>query len=241
MQAILNQMKFQSALNGNSNTYALRGIVTNFNAETWKISVTFYPLTDDSGYTAGTAEIPLASSWVGNGWGLYLAPALDTQVLVLFEDSNYQVPIGALFNFDSNNNPLQGVQSGEAWLVHETGSLIKLTNDGKITINGNTEIDITTPILNITTTGAVNINTQTIATIQATESINLIAPIVNVSNDLSITNDFSANHGETTMIDGVFTAVTLNASNDVTANSVSLHNHVHSGVTGGSDDTGPPT
>lgn len=241
MQAIFNQMKFQSAIAGNSNAYALRGIVTNFNSQTWKVEVTFYPLSDDDGFTASTTEIPLASSWVGNGWGLYLAPAVNTQVMVLFEDGNYQIPIAALFNFDSNNNPIQGIASGECWLVHQSGSFLKLNNDGKLLINGNTEIDITAPTLNIITTGAININAGTIATIQATAEINLQAPIVSVSENLVVTNNLSANSGQTTMEAGVFNTVAMNASSDVTAAGVSLKTHVHGGVTTGGSNTSPPT
>jgi hypothetical protein len=225
MQAILNQMKFQAALNGNSSVTALRGLVTGFNPQAWKITVTFYPLTDEDGYAAGTVEIPLASTWVGNGWGAYFAPALNTQVTILFENSDYQIPIGMLFNFDSDNNPLQGVQSGEAWLAHQSGSVIKLTNDGNVSVVAE---------------NALNLQGETVNII-ATQEINLQAPVVNASQDMVVTNNLSANDGQATMEDGVFNAVTLNASNDVTAASVSLHGHVHGGVTGGSDSTEPPT
>lgn len=233
-------MRYNAATTNNTTLVAKTGEVVGFNPQTWSISVIFYPLTSDDGYDAGAVEVPLQSSWVGNGWGLYCAPALGTEVTVLFANGNLQEPIGLGFIFSGQVNPAQGIQSEECWLVHQSGSLIKLTNDGKITINGNTEIDLTAPQINITTTGAVNVTSGTIATIQAATAINLNAPVVNVSQDIVIANDLSANNGQITMNSGVFNAVTLNATNDVTAAGVSLHNHVHSGVTSGGDDSGPP-
>jgi phage baseplate assembly protein V len=235
MQAILNQMKFQAALTGNSNINALRGLVTNFNPQTWKITVTFYPLTDENGYAAGTVEIPLASTWLGNGWGAYFAPALDTQVTILFENSDYQIPIGMLFNFDSVNNPLQGIQSGEMWLVHQSGSLIKLTNDGNVTINGNIEIDLTAPTVNITTTANVNINASS-------GVINFNTPQANFTGNVSIDGTLDADNGSLTMSGGnLSTTGSIQATGDVTGGSISLEGHVHGGVTSGGSNTDPPT
>lgn len=238
---LTNRMRYNAATTANTTLVAKMGEITGFNPQTWSVNVTFYPLSSDDGNDAGAVEVPLTASWVGNGWGLYCAPALGTEVTVLFANGDLQEPIGLGFIFSGQVNPAQGIQSEECWLIHQSGSLIKLTNDGKLTINGNTEIDITAPEINITTTGAVNVTSGTIATIQAATAINLDAPIVNVSQDIVIANDLSANNGQITMTGGVFNADTLIASNDVTAAGVSLHNHVHSGVTGGSDDTGPPT
>jgi phage baseplate assembly protein V len=203
---------------------AKTGEVTGFNPQSWSINVTFYPLSSDDGNDAGAVEVPLQSSWVGNGWGLYCAPALGTQVTVLFENGNLQLPIGLGFIFSGEVNPIQSVQSGECWLVHSSGSLIKLTNDGNLTVFTQNALNLQGDTVNIT----------------ATEEINLQAPVVNVSQDIVIANNLSANNGQTTMENGEFNATTLIASNDVSANGISLKTHPHSGVTAGSDNSGPP-
>jgi phage baseplate assembly protein V len=236
-----NKAKYEASVTSNTTIVAKKGIVTGFNPGAWTIDVLFYPLTSEDGNDAGAVQVPLASSWVGNGWGLYCAPPENIEAVVLYESGDLQIPIGINFIFSGETQPIQGVSSGEAWLVHQSGSFIKLNNDGKLLINGNTEIDITTPTLNVTTTGAININAGTIATIQATAEINLQAPVVNVSENLVITNNLSANNGQTTMDDGVFNAKAVHAQEDVTAAGISLDSHVHSGVQNGSGSTNPPT
>ena len=43
--------------------------------------------------------------------------------------------------FNDDYRPL-AVPSGELWLVHQSGAYLKLTNDGKVSINAAAEIDI---------------------------------------------------------------------------------------------------
>lgn len=234
-----NKNKYDASCVGNTNFVAMRGIVQSFDPQSWTVTILFYSAGDDEN-PPGAVQVPLSSQWLGNGWGLYCAPAEGTEVVVTFMNGDLQQPVSMGFVFNNQFQPLQGIQSQECWLAHSSGSLIKLTNDGKITINGNTEIDITTPTLNITTTGAININAGTIATIQAAQSIALEAPIVTVSNDLTITNNLTANNGATTMDNGVFTTNTLVATTEVTAASISLTTHVHGGVQSGGSNTSPP-
>lgn len=81
-----------------------------------------------------TGWLPLASSVVGGGWGLVHVPPVGTQVFCMPDagDDNSYVVVGATWS--TGARPPAGVLQGELWLVHSTGSKIKLTNDGKITI-----------------------------------------------------------------------------------------------------------
>lgn len=236
-----NKYKQLASCVGNNSFVVKSGFIQSFNPDDWTITVFFPESFEDDDTQAGAVNIPLSSQWLGNGWGLYCAPQEGTEVVITFRDANLQDPVSIAYCFNNQFLPIQGIQSQECWLVHSSGSLIRLTNDGKISINGNTEVDMTTPILNITTTGAININAGTIATIQAATSIDLDAPIINVSNDLNITNNLIANNGETTMEDGIFTTNTLIAQNKVEAAGISLTDHVHGGVQSGSSETDPPS
>lgn len=75
--------------------------------------------------------LPVASAWVGNGWGLACPPSPGDQVLVIWQegDAEHGIVVGRLW---SSNVPAPVAASGEIWLVHKSGSFLKLLNDGSI-------------------------------------------------------------------------------------------------------------
>jgi phage baseplate assembly protein V len=95
---------------------------------------------DPSAYTAKvklqpdgvlTSWLPIASAWIGAGWGLVCPPNVGDQVIVAPHDGDADnlVIIGRVYS--QAQMPPAGI-SGEFWLVHKTGSFLKLTNDGNI-------------------------------------------------------------------------------------------------------------
>jgi phage baseplate assembly protein gpV len=80
-----------------------------------------------------TDWIPLKSAFVGNGWGLFLAPSIGDAVEVDFQEGDAGVGSAGWRFFNNADRPLN-VPTGEAWLVHKSGSFVKLTTDGKITL-----------------------------------------------------------------------------------------------------------
>lgn len=78
--------------------------------------------------------LPVASIWIGNGWGLFTPPNVGDLVTVEF--INGDIGAGTVTSrFWNVNEPTLPVPSGECWLVHAKGQFIKLTNDGKLTLN----------------------------------------------------------------------------------------------------------
>ncbi len=75
--------------------------------------------------------LPLLSSWVGIGWGFCCPPSPGDQVLVLPHDGDPEngVVIGGIWH--DNGAPPQ-TPSGELWMVHSSGSFLKLKSDGSI-------------------------------------------------------------------------------------------------------------
>ncbi len=75
--------------------------------------------------------LPLITPWVGNGWGLVCPPSPGDQVLVIWQegDSEHGIVVGRLW---SNSVTAPSAPVGEFWLVHQSGSFIKLQNDGSI-------------------------------------------------------------------------------------------------------------
>lgn len=168
MDALLNLVR-REALRALATSAPLRlGTIADYDASSYSVKVTLQPDGQSTGW------LPLASPWVGNGWGLFLAPAIGEQVIVDFQEANHEAGIAMLRLYDRRNRPLN-VPSTEAWLVDARGSFIKLTVDGKLLLNGNTEIDMTAPTLHITTTGDANLVVG--GNVNATITGNLIAQI----------------------------------------------------------------
>lgn len=75
--------------------------------------------------------LPIASAWVGSGWGMACLPSPGDQVLVLSQEGNAEHGI-VVARLWSSARPPPPAPVGEFWLVHQSGSFIKLHNDGSI-------------------------------------------------------------------------------------------------------------
>ena len=75
--------------------------------------------------------LPIASMWVGSGWGVACPPMPGDQVVVIWQegDSEHGIIVSRIW---SAVTPPPQAPSGEFWLVHATGSFLKLRNDGTI-------------------------------------------------------------------------------------------------------------
>jgi phage baseplate assembly protein V len=83
--------------------------------------------------------LPIVSHWVGNGWGMVCPPSPGDQVLLVPQEGDIEqgIIIGRVFSAKQTPPPAPG---GEFWLVHETGSFLKLCNDGTIRIGGDLHV-----------------------------------------------------------------------------------------------------
>ncbi|MBW9334599.1 baseplate assembly protein [Herbaspirillum sp. RU 5E] len=135
-----------------SNTEAKprKGIVSSYNPDTYSVKVRIQPDNDETGW------LSLAAAAVGNDWGVIFAPSIGDQVDVHFEEGNANSGFVCSRFFDDQDRPM-AVPSGEFWMVHKTGSFLKFTSDGKISVNGAAEIDVTSPVVNIVASGAANV------------------------------------------------------------------------------------
>ncbi|MDW9244480.1 phage-related baseplate assembly family protein [Burkholderia cepacia] len=104
------------------------GEITAYDPNKYAVKVKMWPDTQES-----LGWIPLASPWIGNGWGLVGGPSIGDQVKIAFdrEDQDAGVVVGRMFN-DVDQPP--AVPSGEFWIVHKSGSLVKFHNDGTVEI-----------------------------------------------------------------------------------------------------------
>ncbi|UQV43454.1 hypothetical protein KIV45_15920 [Janthinobacterium lividum] len=146
------------------------GIVRSYDPVKYAVRLELQPQGNMTGW------IPLLTPWVGNGWGMFCPPTIGDLVEVTFLNGDINSGVAGLRAFNDQDLPLP-VPSGEFWLVHAAGALLKLNNDGKVLINSQIEIDATAPTVQITAAGAVNIVAAT-ASVTATTSASVTAPSI---------------------------------------------------------------
>ncbi len=133
MESFLNALKAQAAAMDQSVGQARFGLVTSVDPRNATARVRLQPEGVLSGW------LPVLSPFVGAGWGLACPPVPGDQVLVIAQegDAEHGVIIGRAFS-DSARAP--EAAAGEFWLVHNSGSFIKLMNDGTVQVKGDLHV-----------------------------------------------------------------------------------------------------
>lgn len=104
-----------------------KGTITSYDPGNHSVKVLIQP----DGFETGWIQLDALA--VGNGWGLLSGPQIGDEVSVSFDmgDPNLGSITGRHFN---DTAPPPAVPSGETWLVHRSGSLLKFHNDGTVEI-----------------------------------------------------------------------------------------------------------
>jgi hypothetical protein len=155
-QSITNLMRREATRVAGQKSLSRAAIVTSYDPNHYAAKVLIQPENYETGF------LPIATPWVGPGWGMFCPPSPGDVVDVHFQEGSRDAAFVAL-RFYGNAAPPLSVPSGEFWLVHKSGSYVKLLNDGTVHINaagkviGNaTEWDLTGNLVvtgNITATG----------------------------------------------------------------------------------------
>lgn len=143
----LNTMRMQANMASNDRAPTQLGIVTSVDTAAYLVTVQIHVATPDEP-AMQTGWIPIVSPWVGNGWGLVCPPSQGDLVEVQYQEASLQNPICCNRLFPAGPTA-PNAQSGEFYLVHQSGSFLKFTNDGKVSLSSGAEIDIAAPIINI--------------------------------------------------------------------------------------------
>lgn len=133
MERILNLIKQQAGALDQSGGQPRFGTVQSVNPAMATARVTLQP----EGVLTGW--LPILSLWTGAGWGMCCPPSPGDQVLVVAQegDAEHSVIVGCAY---SNTHQSPNAPVGELWLVHKTGSFIKLQNDGTIRMQGDLHV-----------------------------------------------------------------------------------------------------
>ncbi|AVF41498.1 baseplate assembly protein [Pandoraea apista] len=163
--ALANAMRGMAQLNSDMRSQTRDGTISGYDPSAHAVKVLLQPEETETGW------IQLAAAAVGAGWGVVFAPSIGDAVQVDFILGNAEAPkaVACFFNDVDRAMP---VPSGEYWMVHKSGAFMKMTNDGKVAINSQIEVDVTAPTVMIQATGNVNV--------QAGGQANVIAPAINL-------------------------------------------------------------
>lgn len=113
------------------------GIVTSADPNAYAVKVRLQPEDVLSGW------LPVTAEWTGSGWGDFCLPLPGDQVRVSFQegDSGAGIVVGKVYS--DEQRPPTGALAGERWLMHQSGSLIRLRNNGNVEIVGAADLPVT--------------------------------------------------------------------------------------------------
>lgn len=132
MEALLNVMRREAMRSADAMVARSRvGIVDGYNPELHAVRVRIQPEDVLTGW------MPIATAMAGSGWGVMAPPSPGDQMLVHFQEGAGDTPIACGVMFSDQRRP-PAVPAGEIWLVHGSGSRVRLLTDGSIDVNGPT-------------------------------------------------------------------------------------------------------
>jgi len=165
-----------------------------------------------------TGFLPIATEWVGNGWGMFCPPTKGDVVDVHFQEWGKNAGYISKRFFSDPTPPLP-VNSGEFWLVHQSGSCLKFTNDGKVLVQSATD-------MNLQVGNDLNINVLGGVSLTSVDDINMTAPNLNVTGNITATGDI--------------TDQSLTTNESMRDQRQIYDSHTHPGVQSGGSNTGAP-
>lgn len=159
VEKFLNLIRTQALISSNGVAEVALGQITNYDPTQFAAQVQLY-MPDPSnplGQPLTTGWLPISAPAIG----FNLAPNIGDLVLVEFQEGSLQN--GIILLSVTTGVPTFQTPEGEWWMVHPTGSFIKIKLDGKLEINGQVEIDLTAPAININVSGAASITAASVA------------------------------------------------------------------------------
>jgi hypothetical protein len=133
MQKFINQIKQQALLSINNIAFSDVGEVIAFDPINHLVIVQIHEASDEE-EALKTGWIPICSPWVGNGWGMFPSVEIGDIMLVVYQQGDRSNGVAVASFFTNKSRPVS-VNPGEFYLIHKSGSTIKLLNDGNIEIN----------------------------------------------------------------------------------------------------------
>lgn len=127
MNHLMNMMAMRAQQSMGSFAGTRQGVITAYDPTEYAIKVSLQPTGEETGW------IPLGTPWAGNGFGFAAGPMIGAEVQIDFDSGTIGVGMAGS-QFYNNEDRCPGPPSGELWIVHQSGSLLKFLNSGAIVI-----------------------------------------------------------------------------------------------------------
>lgn len=114
------------------------GTITSYDPSNGVVKVAIQPEGRESNW------MKLDCPGVGNGWGVAIGPQIGDEVTVSFDSSDPNLGKITARHTNSLNLPMP-VPSGEIWMVHKSGSLLKFNTDGTVSLHSGVAINYDAP------------------------------------------------------------------------------------------------
>jgi hypothetical protein len=134
MERLLNALKGQAVGLDAQSGQPRFALVSSVNPEAATARVLLQPEGVLSGW------LPVLSPCVGAGWGFVALPSPGDQVLILPQDGDAQHGLIVARAWTASAAP-PAAPVGEIWLVHATGSSVRLCNDGTVRVKGDLHVE----------------------------------------------------------------------------------------------------
>jgi hypothetical protein len=133
VQRFRDAIRFQAGIVGQTTGQPRFATITSFNSVDYTARVLLQPENTVTGW------LPVLSPWTGSTWGMVCPLAAGDQVFVIPQegDAQHGVIVGRAY---SKLSPPPPSATGELWLVHASGSCLKLKSDGTIAITGDVHV-----------------------------------------------------------------------------------------------------
>ncbi|WP_337022558.1 MULTISPECIES: baseplate assembly protein [unclassified Pantoea] len=143
MRALLNIMAATARQSAAGDSGTRQGIVTAYDPDLYAVKIQLQPTGEETGW------IPLSSPWVGNAWGMAAGPMIGAVAEVEFDSglAGVGMAVGQFYN-DEDRCP--GPPSGEFWLIHQSGSLLKFLNSGDVLLSAKKKLTYDAPVHHFT-------------------------------------------------------------------------------------------
>lgn len=219
----LNIMRQQASLVNNSIASTAIGTIVAYDQSQHYASVQLYPADPDDASSSPmiTGMLPIFSPWVGANWGMFSPPAIGDIVEVHFQEGSLQNGYIGMRTWNLGHPPLS-VPSGEFWLVHQTGSYIKMKNNGEIDISTPVKINVSCATAEITATTSAKVTSPNIQLSGSVQLGNLSQSLTGLMNDVAIgvynSHTHSDPQGGTTGVPNQLISPSTALTTNVTAN-----------------------
>lgn len=129
------------------------GTVTGVNPNNATVKLRLEQFEEEGGPQIITGWLPVQSAAIGNGWGFVWMPSVGDQAIAVPDSGSAENLIVTGFVYSTAQLP-PAAPAGEMWMVHQTGTAIKMTNAGNLVLSAEVEISLTAAGHNVTISSA---------------------------------------------------------------------------------------